>query len=98
MRWAFGDPDALLGRVLPHIRWMFTSTFIVASVVLFAVYLLVLGQRWGEFTAALSSTYSWHHLTLVNAVTLWLTAAAVILIHELGHGFTCKYFGGEVRE
>lgn len=98
MRWTFGDPDALLSRSLPHIRWMFTPAFIVASMVLFAVYLLVLGQQWGEFGAALKATYSWQHITLANGVTLWLTAGAVILIHELGHGFTCKYFGGEVRE
>jgi len=98
MRWTFGDPDAVLGRVLPRIRWMFTPAFIIASVVLFGIYLLLLGQHWGEFTAAFRSTYSWHNITLANAVTLWITAAAVILIHELGHGFACKYFGGEVRE
>jgi putative peptide zinc metalloprotease protein len=98
MRWTFGDPDALLGRVLPHIRWMFTPGFIVASLVLFAVYVVLLTQQWNDFAAALRQTYSWHNLTLASAVTLWLTAGAVILIHELGHGFTCKYFGGEVRE
>jgi multidrug resistance efflux pump len=77
---------------------MFTPGFIVASLALFAVYLVVLGQGWGEFTAALKSTYSWNNITLASAVTLWTTAGGVILIHELGHGFTCKYFGGEVRE
>src|SRR5512143_90877 len=98
MRWTFGDPDALLGRVLPHIRWMFTPAFVVASTALFAIYLIVLGQGWSEFAAALKSTYSFHNITLASGVTLWLTAGAVILIHELGHAFTCKYFGGEVRE
>jgi putative peptide zinc metalloprotease protein len=98
MRWTFGDPDALLGRVLPYLRWMFTPAFIVASLALFAVYLVVLGQGWSEFTAALAATYSWHKITLASGVTLWITAGAVILIHELGHAFTCKYFGGEVRE
>ena len=29
----------------------------------------------------------------------WLVVVFVsILIHELGHGFTCKHFGGEVHE
>lgn len=98
MRWTFGDPDALLGRVLPHIRWMFTPAFVVASTVLFVIYLVVLGQGWSEFAAALKSTYSLHNITLASGVTLWLTAGVVILIHELGHAFTCKYFGGEVRE
>lgn len=98
MRWTFGDPDALLGRALPRIRWMFTPAFLVASAAVFVVYLFILGQQWGEFTGALKATYSWQHITLANAVTLWLTAGAVILIHELGHAFTCKYFGGEVHE
>ena len=98
MRWSFGDPDALLARTLPAIRWMFTPAFIVGSLVLFVVYGLILGQGWHTFTAALSSSYSLHNLTVGRAVLFWAGAGLVILIHELGHGFTCKYFGGEVRE
>ena len=28
----------------------------------------------------------------------WLTGFAIIVVHELGHGYSCKYFGGEVHE
>jgi putative peptide zinc metalloprotease protein len=98
MRWTFGDPDAWLTRMLPRIRWMFTPAFLIATSAIFAIYLLILGQQWGEFTAALKATYSLHHITVASAVTLWVTAGAVILIHELGHAFACKYFGGEVHE
>jgi multidrug efflux pump subunit AcrA (membrane-fusion protein) len=98
MRWSFGDPDRMLERVLPHIRWMFTPAFVVASALLFVVYLVVLAREWGSFSAALADTLSLHAITLGNIVILWLTGGAVILIHELGHGFACKYFGGEVRE
>jgi len=98
MRWTFGDPDAWLTRMLPRIRWMFTPAFLFATAAVFTVYLIILGQEWSAFTAALKATYSWQHITLASAVTLWVTAGAVILIHELGHAFTCKYFGGEVRE
>ncbi|HEV8214304.1 MAG TPA: hypothetical protein VGP95_00670, partial [Gemmatimonadaceae bacterium] len=98
MRWSFGDPDALLARTLPAIRWMYTPAFIIVSLVLFAAYAVIVGQGWHTFTAALSSTYSLHNITLGRALLFWIMAAAVILFHELGHGFTCKYFGGEVRE
>ena len=98
MRWSFGDPDALLARTLPAIRWMFTPAFLIGSAVLFAAYCLILGQQWHTFTAALSSTYSWHNLTVGRALLFWMMAAVVILCHELGHAYTCKYFGGEVRE
>lgn len=98
MRWSFGDPDGMLERVLPHIRWMFTPAFIVASTLLFVVYLVLLGQQWSAFSAALAATFSLHSITLGNIAILWLTGALVILVHELGHGLACKYFGGEVRE
>src|SRR2546429_1157203 len=98
MRWSFGDPDALLTRVLPAIRWMFTPAFVALSVVLFAVYAIVLGQRLPEYAAALRSTYALSALSLGHIVVFLVSGLAVILIHELGHAFTCKYFGGEVHE
>lgn len=98
MRWSFGDPDALLSRVLPYIRWMFTPAFVVASSVLFVAYIVILVAYWSDYKAALGSMYTFHTITVGHFATLWLTGLVVILIHELGHGFTCKYFGGEVRE
>ena len=98
MRWSFGDPDTLLSRTLPAIRWMYTPAFVVASLVLFSVYTLILAQQWPTFTAAFSATYSFHSLTVGRVLLFWVMAATVILFHELGHGYTCKYFGGEVRE
>jgi len=98
MRWSFGDPDAFLTRTIPGIRWMFSRPFAAASAALFLAYLGLLGGRWNEFVAALSATYSLHNITFADIVILWVVGGAVILIHELGHGYACKYFGGEVRE
>src|SRR5688500_9520300 len=98
MRWSFGDPDAMLTRTMPYVDWMFGRTFVLASLGLFVLYGAVLGARWDEFGAALASTYSLQAITLTSIVVFWLTAALVILIHELGHAYACKHFGGEVRE
>ena len=98
MRWSFGDPDAWLARVLPGIRWMFTPAFLAASSALFAIYFVILFGHWTDYKAALASMYTFHTITLGSFAVLWFTGLVVILIHELGHAFTCKYFGGEVRE
>ena len=98
MRWSFGDPDVLLTRSLPYVDWMFSRAFVLASLVVFAIYTALLGARWGEFKGALAATYSFHTITVTNVVVLWVTGAVVILIHELGHAYACKHFGGEVRE
>ena len=83
---------------MPSLEWMFTRWFVVASLVVFVVYGALLTARWGEFSAALVSTYAFHNITVANIVVLWVTFAVVILIHELGHGYACKHFGGEVHE
>ena len=77
---------------------MFTPAFLATSVVLFAAYLIVLGHGWREYAMALRSVYSPQTITIAHAVVFVLTALVVVLIHELGHAFACKYFGGEVRE
>lgn len=98
MRWSLGDPDHLFDRLLPSLRWMFSPAFIVASVVAFIAYFLILGATWNAFASAVVQSYSPSNLTLGSIAVLWVTGLIVILIHELGHGFACKYFGGEVHE
>jgi putative peptide zinc metalloprotease protein len=98
MRWSVGDPDGLLTRTLPWLRWCFSPVFLAVSVVLFAAYFWVLAVKWGEFSSAVAALYSPSALTLSTLVILWCTALPIIVIHELGHAYTCKYFGGEVHE
>jgi putative peptide zinc metalloprotease protein len=97
LRWSVGDPDKLLDRWLPRLRFFFTRTFLLISVALFAVYLLVLGLKWGEFSQRLADLYALN-IGLGSLAVLWLTGLVIIVIHELGHGVTCQYFGGQVHE
>ena len=97
LRWSVGDPDHFMDRTIPYIRWMFTRGFLVASVLLFAVYLLVLGVKWPELTAAFGDLYHFR-FSAWELFLLWSTATSIIVIHELGHGYTCKHFGGQVHE
>ena len=74
-------------------------SFCCRSAALFAVYFLhprramgrVLGRRSRLVLARRRSRFA-------NVVVFWVTGVVVILIHELGHGFACKHFGGEVHE
>jgi putative peptide zinc metalloprotease protein len=97
MRWSVGDPDKLFDRWLPRLKFFFSRSFLVLSVALFGIYFLVLGLKWPEFSQAVVNLYSLN-LTLSGLAVLYLTGTVIIMIHELGHGFTCKYFGGHVHE
>ena len=98
MRWSMGDPDQLFNRTMPALRWMFTPGFIAASVVAFVAYFVILATTWTTFSRTVVDLYSLGNITLGSVALLWVTGLVVILIHELGHGYTCKYFGGEVHE
>ncbi|HEX6104378.1 MAG TPA: HlyD family efflux transporter periplasmic adaptor subunit [Gemmatimonadales bacterium] len=97
LRWSMGDPDHFMDRTIPYLRFFFTRGFVLASLALFAVYFVILAVKWPEFSRALGDLY---HLrfSLGDFLVLWLTGTAVIIVHELGHGYTCKHFGGQVHE
>ena len=97
MRWSIGDPDKFLDRTMPYVRFCFTRGFLLTSLALFAVYCVVLAVRWPDFSEALADLYRFR-LSAGDLAVLYLTGIVVIAIHELGHAYTCKYFGGKVHE
>jgi putative peptide zinc metalloprotease protein len=98
MRWSMGDPDALFDRTLPWVRWCFTRPFVVASLALFVAQLAVLAAEWTRFRAEAGALLDPGDLTPGRVLLLWAVFLVVVLIHELGHGYACKRFGGEVHE
>ncbi|HET7470847.1 MAG TPA: HlyD family efflux transporter periplasmic adaptor subunit [Gemmatimonadales bacterium] len=97
LRWSAGDPDEFMNRTMPYLRWMFTRGFLIASLVLFAIYVVIAASKWSEVSQAFSDLYHFRY-SLGQFLTLYVAGAVIIVIHELGHGYTCKYFGGEVHE
>src|SRR5262249_49027773 len=90
------DPEKLLTRMLPYFRWVFTTWFLLVSVgVMLAAVLLVLTL----FQTFLDRLPAYHEFFSFKTVMyLWLALGIVKVIHEFGHGLSCKAFGGEVHE
>src|SRR5437868_1869274 len=91
------DPDRFLKRWLPLAR-VFLSKFgavLWFAVVISAIALLV--PVWGDLKDAAKSTIDLQAKP-ENALLLWLTFVAIKFIHECGHAFATRRFGGEVHE
>ena len=86
-----------MNRTMPYLRWMFTRGFLIASVLLFAIHFLVIAAKWDEFVGAFGNLFQLRY-SAWELFVVWCTLFVIITIHELGHGYTCKYFGGEVHE
>lgn len=98
MRWSVGDPNAALDRWMPQLEFFFSPAFFVISAACFLAYVLVLALKWSEFQAGFASLYSPSQLTAGKLAIILFTTVFIIAVHELGHGVTCKHFGGSVHE
>ncbi|MFL5496731.1 MAG: HlyD family efflux transporter periplasmic adaptor subunit [Gemmatimonadales bacterium] len=95
LRWSVGDPDALFDRWMPRFNFFFTRAGVVLALGMFAIYFVVLALKWTDFTQTLQRIFSFDLRTIVLMYVAFIFVAA---IHELGHGFACKHFGGQVHE
>lgn len=90
------DPDRVLNFLLPYTRWFFTLPALVFfSLVGLSALTLVLVQ-FDVFHARLPSFQTF--FSAQNWLLLAGTLAVTKIIHEFGHGLSCKRFGGECHE
>lgn len=95
LRWSIGDPDALFDRWMPRFHFFFTRAGVALALAMFAIYFIVLAVKWPEFSDVVRRVFSFEPRTIALMYVSFLFVAA---IHELGHGFACKHFGGQVHE
>ncbi|HMP78863.1 MAG TPA: hypothetical protein PKD54_05385 [Pirellulaceae bacterium] len=90
------DPDRLLNPLERWFGWLFSPAAAMAVGILALVALSSVLIHWNEFRANLPgfddffSPQRWYLFAIVLGVTK--------VLHELGHGITCKRFGGECHE
>jgi RND family efflux transporter MFP subunit len=87
------DPDRILTRLEPTLRFLWTRTFLLlsASAILLALY--VAWSNSGALIGAFADAARWDVVLIA-----WVTLIAVTVLHECAHGLTCKHYGGDVHE
>ncbi|MCL4798324.1 MAG: efflux RND transporter periplasmic adaptor subunit [Burkholderiales bacterium] len=88
------DPERFLTALLPLARPAFTVLGFAVWLVVVGWAALVAGAHWSE----LSQSTLDQLLAPRNLIMLWLLFPVIKALHELGHGFAVKAFGGEVHE
>lgn len=87
------DPDPMLTWLTPKIAFIFRPWFQIASL------LLLFSATWTLLTHLdeVQFDLGWF-LAFDNLALMFVSIMILKVIHEFGHGVTCKYFGGEVHE
>ena len=90
------DPDRLLARLDPWFGWLFTIPALVGVMTLVMSALLLVLVNFDTFRSKLPefqqffAVGNWAYLAIALGVTK--------VLHEFGHGLSCKRFGGECHE
>lgn len=90
------DPERLLTRMLPWFGWMFTVPALIFFLCFMGAAGLLIATQFETFYEKLPTFQQFF------AADRWLylavTMALVKVLHEFGHGLSCKKFGGECHE
>ena len=90
------DPDRLLNKMVKPLWWIFTHTFLWLSVLLMVSAGLFVLFHYKTFYDKLPAYHEF--FAFRTMLYMWLALGVVKVIHEFGHGLSCKAFGGESHE
>ena len=87
------QPDAFLGRTVRFAAPLFTRAAFVVWLLAAFTSIGVVIAKWEEFRSPLGSMLATNNLPL-----LWFLLVLLKIVHEFGHAYACKHFGGSVPE
>ena len=88
------NPDGFLTALAPWFRWCFGPVGAALWLATMLPAMVLAAQHWEELTHNLSDRV----LSSSNLLVMLAVYPVVKLLHELGHGFAVKRWGGAVRE
>jgi putative peptide zinc metalloprotease protein len=90
------DPEPTLRWMYPLTRWMFHPWAIIFTLLFVSSAYVLLAVKFDQFYSQLpefQQFFGWP-----NLIYLWFSLGLAKIIHEFGHGLSCKHFGGECHE
>ncbi|BHH85946.1 hypothetical protein [Desulforhopalus sp. 52FAK] len=94
LRFPLIDPDRYLARMMFLVKPFIGYVALILWLVTVTGAVVVAALHWAELTHNVADRL----LSPENLLLLWLVYPCVKLLHEIGHAFTVKAWGGEVHE
>jgi putative peptide zinc metalloprotease protein len=92
------DPNKTLTKLDPFLGWIYTSEFVLFSVLLFITSAYFVAGDWSRVQRDTAALYSFADKSAYDIWAFWILLLLLGAIHEFGHGLTCKHFGGDVHQ
>ncbi|MDX1948068.1 MAG: HlyD family efflux transporter periplasmic adaptor subunit [Pirellulaceae bacterium] len=90
------DPERFFNAIYPYTGWFFRWYTVLCVMLLGLAALTLVGVQFDEFSRRLPAFHEFFGPK--NWFYLAITMGVVKVLHEFGHGLSCKHFGGECHE
>jgi putative peptide zinc metalloprotease protein len=90
------DPERLLNWLYPYVRWFFSPITVAICCTIGLAALLLVVVEFDVFHSKLPEFYQFFNVH--NAFLLAVVLGVTKIMHEFGHGLSCKHFHGECHE
>lgn len=97
-RFPIVDPDKFFDKIIPKLKFFWTKTFFIFSITCMLISSAIILANWTKFNTGLYELFNFSEMSFSHLAILWVVIYITVAIHELGHGLTCKFYGGEVHE
>ncbi|MHC4797096.1 MAG: efflux RND transporter periplasmic adaptor subunit [Planctomycetota bacterium] len=87
------NPDLFLNKTISTVKFLFSRWFFAIWLLLISAAGFVAFCHFDELIEPIQGI-----LVIGNLPLMWLTLIGIKILHELGHAYACKYFGGHVPE
>jgi putative peptide zinc metalloprotease protein len=92
------DPDRFLNRTVRFVRWIWTPAIVLIWAILVGWTVGVFIRNWAPIFTGTYELYAFLRKPLLDAIQFFCLLSIIGGIHELGHAYAVKIYGGEVHD
>jgi putative peptide zinc metalloprotease protein len=92
------DPNKFLDKTQKYVRWIWRPPMVLVSLVFVAMTIGVIVPRFDQIWAETLTLYAFLRKPFWDMVQFFVILSCIGAIHELAHGYVCKFYGGEVHD
>jgi putative peptide zinc metalloprotease protein len=92
------DPNEFMNRTQKYVRWIWRLPTVLIALVAIALATGVIVQHFSTIWAETLELYAFLRKPFWDAVQFFVILCFIGLIHEMAHGYVCKFYGGEVHD
>ena len=94
----WSNSDQYLTWLYPRLKFIYSPSFVVATLVAFAVMIWMWADNFGQIWSDSFEFYNFTTKSGRDLIEFWFLFGAMAFFHETAHGLTCKHFGGNVEK